>query len=473
MSAGGESDDAASPPDVESQVFDCVRPPRKRRRRRKLGAYASSVGAEQPGAEQPDEPSLNTSPAPPVNERRTRNRPNRRAIEMMDSFGDEIKGWNDLIPILTMMKNKLGPRRRWPLGEAKEKRMFQALDVFLDLNSSGHSSDLLVRYLQSGRAGSGGSASLVTRRETAEAVSKAGNGGQLLDNVKMLLDGCRDEYDNGKQCDPIVNSIRMSLLQILQGVRSRNELTREGFNFSNGTWQMAAQHVAEYGMSTLYQQAAILGRLPTSAAMMEEIRKFIMTDAHTYVLPQRESTRCEGARALLKTPTELHYLFPLKNKISKDKFCKLLSGNLDSATPKLRKWLHVTDLCAMCPKRLIAIRYMRSLVANIANHALSTECSDLLERIYVISEAEADPQLGREDELNLGQVHHQHCGELDWHETKGDCRDAGDCICWLPPFLQEQGQRCLSEKMGVHMSGACHTLVGRLESKGVTWTRWP
>jgi hypothetical protein len=153
-------------------------------------------------------------------------------------------------------------------------------------------------------------------------------------------------------------------------------------------------------MSTIFQQATTMGRLPISEAMMEEIRKFVMTDKYTYILPQRDSMKCEGARALLKSPTELHYLFPLKNKISKDKFCKLLSGNLDSATPKLRKWLHVTDLCPMCPKRLIAIRYMRSLVANIANHALSTECSDLLERIYVISEAEADPQLGREDELN-------------------------------------------------------------------------
>ena len=125
-----------------------------------MGAYASSAEAEQ----QPEEPEE------PVNERRTRNRPNLRAIEMMDSFGDEIKGWNDLIPILTMMKNKLGPRRMWPLGEAKEKRMFQALDVFLDLNSSGHSSDLLLRYLHSGRTGPGGSASLVTRRETGSSI---------------------------------------------------------------------------------------------------------------------------------------------------------------------------------------------------------------------------------------------------------------------------------------------------------------
>ena len=153
-----------------------------------MGAYASSAEAEQ----QPEEPSLNTSPAPPVNERRTRNRPNARATEMMNSFGNEIKGWNDLVPILTMMKSKLGPRRVWPPGNVNEKIMFQALDVFLDLNSSGHSSDLLLRYLHSGRTGSGGSASLATRRATAEAVSKAGYGGQLLDNVKMLLDGCRD-----------------------------------------------------------------------------------------------------------------------------------------------------------------------------------------------------------------------------------------------------------------------------------------
>jgi hypothetical protein len=64
--------------------------------------------------------------------------------------------------------------------------VFQALDVFLDLNSSGNSSDLLLRYLHAGRTESGGSASLATRRATAEAVSKASYDGQLLDNVKML-----------------------------------------------------------------------------------------------------------------------------------------------------------------------------------------------------------------------------------------------------------------------------------------------
>ena len=179
-----------------------------------MGAYASSAEAEQ----QPEEPSLNASPAPAGNVRRGRNRPNLRAVAMMEAFGDEIKGWDDLIPLLTMMQSKLGQRRKWPPGDWAEKRMFQALDVFLDLNSSGHSSDLLLRYLHSGRTGPGGSASLVTRRETAEAVSKAGYGGQLLDNVKMLLGGCRDEFDDGKRSDPIVNSIRMSLLQLLQGV---------------------------------------------------------------------------------------------------------------------------------------------------------------------------------------------------------------------------------------------------------------
>ena len=53
MSAGEESGDEASPPDVASQVLDYDRP--KRRHRRGSGAFASMVGAEQ----QPDEPSMN------------------------------------------------------------------------------------------------------------------------------------------------------------------------------------------------------------------------------------------------------------------------------------------------------------------------------------------------------------------------------------------------------------------------------
>ena len=87
MSAGGESDDAASPPDVESQVLDFPKRP-KRRRHSSSGAFASSAGAEQ----QP-EPTLNTSPAPSRTERRVRNRPNARATAMMEAFGDEVKGW--------------------------------------------------------------------------------------------------------------------------------------------------------------------------------------------------------------------------------------------------------------------------------------------------------------------------------------------------------------------------------------------
>jgi hypothetical protein len=44
---------------------------------------------------------------------------------------------------------------------------------------------------------------------------------------------------------------------------------------------------------------------------------------------------------------------------------------------------------------------MRSLVGNIADTTLSAKCSELLERIIIVTEAEADPQLGREDEMNL------------------------------------------------------------------------
>jgi hypothetical protein len=85
MSADEESGDGASPPDVESQVLD-YDPPRARRRSSR-GAFTSNAGAQQ----QP-EPTLDTSPAPPKTERRVRNRPNVRALAMMKSFGDEIKG---------------------------------------------------------------------------------------------------------------------------------------------------------------------------------------------------------------------------------------------------------------------------------------------------------------------------------------------------------------------------------------------
>ena len=40
-------------------------------------------------------------------------------------------------------------------------------------------------------------------------------------------------------------------------------------------------------------------------------------------------------------------------------------------------------------------------IAGCQHSKSCTECSEFLERIYVISETEADPQLGREDELNL------------------------------------------------------------------------
>ena len=168
-------------------------------------------------------------------------------------------------------------------------------------------------------------------------------------------------------------------------------------------------------------------------AMMEEIRKFIMTDAHTYILPQRESTRCEGARVLLKTPTALYYLFPLKDQISKDKFCKLLSGNLDSATPKLRKWLHVTDLCAMCPKRLIAIRYMRSLVANIANTALSAQNS---------SNGSASSQRPKLAKFITNIVENS-IGTRPKVTSSMKVIVSVMVFDWLPPIPQEHGQRCL------------------------------
>lgn len=250
--------------------------------------------------------------------------------------------------MLNALKERF-PKRTWPLNEDAEKRAFQSLDLFLDILSGGNSSDFLERYLLSGRDVRGRSSGCVQRGDTYKQLMRSINHQPVfLRNVKSILMACREEQE-GALTDPIINSIRINVLKIMIGVQQRSTLEEAGFPFSRQTWNKAREHNDEYGPDSLYIQNVELGHPEVPVFLREEIREHVMNDRYTYVLPQRSAV-CEEARALTVNIERVYDEFPSKHLISYSKFRGLCSGKKCSATPTLRKWLHITDKCVLKEK---------------------------------------------------------------------------------------------------------------------------
>ena len=305
--------------------------------------------------------------------------------------------------MLTALKERF-PTRVWPVNQDDERRVFQALDLFLDVLSGGNSGDLLERYLDSGSTAKGRSSGCAQRGETYKHLSQTLNYQPVyLKNAKSILIACREAQQPIARSDPIINSIRMNVLKILQGVELRTNLEEAGFPFSRKTWAKAQQHNKEFGVDSLYIQDVVLGHPEVSLEMKKQIQEHVMSDKYTYVLPQRPSFAIEEARALTTTLEQIYEDFPSKCDISLDKFRKLCTGKKDSATPTLRKWLHITDMCQICPQRKAAIRYLRALVSGIKSNSIREKISNILEEIILKTATDANPQLGRENSLYLDQ----------------------------------------------------------------------
>ena len=71
----------------------------------------------------------------------------------------------------------------------------------------------------------------------------------------------------------------------------------------------------------------------------------------------------------------------------------MVSGKKDSATPLVRRWLHVTDKCQICPQREAAIATMQNLISEVKDDSLQTT----LDHVVKVTEESDNPNVGRQD----------------------------------------------------------------------------
>jgi hypothetical protein len=221
-----------------------------------------------------------------------------------------------------------------------------------------------------------------------------------MENVHEMLLDLRARYDHGKT-DPIVNSIRINLVKLIQGLsrRGRDALTAEGFLFSKRAWALAEDHTEKHDMNA-YMQGSIIGRRVISEEIREKIRAHVMKDENTKVLPERR--KGHECRAFIRDVKEVYNDFPERDSLGYDAFRLLCSGNKASAVgadgdkPPIRKWIHVTDMCQTCPQRQASIITLQQFVTM----ATTASCNSFFQTTFddaVRRSCEADPQAGRAD----------------------------------------------------------------------------
>jgi hypothetical protein len=67
--------------------------------------------------------------------------------------------------------------------------------------------------------------------------------------------------------------------------------------------------------------------------------------------------------------THVYNAFELKDQLSLSQFRLLVSGKKDSAVPNVRKWIHETDKCQLCPQRKTAIMVLTKLLPPVEGKA--------------------------------------------------------------------------------------------------------
>ena len=88
-----------------------------------------------------------------------------RATRISEFLNDasNIQTPRDILAVHQALKERF-PTRKWPVAEGSERRLFQELDVVLEMMSGGKATDLLEKYILSGGR-QGGSVRMVQRSE--------------------------------------------------------------------------------------------------------------------------------------------------------------------------------------------------------------------------------------------------------------------------------------------------------------------
>jgi hypothetical protein len=296
----------------------------------------------------------------------------------------------DLPKLLAAIKDKF-KKRKWP--QKDNKKSFKCLDLLLGILGGDNKKDVLMDYLNT-----------ATRKSMKESIKK--NDPDAYDvkaNIKLMLEDCRKQT-NASQTDPIVNSVRINLLKLLNGAKGqgRKKLLEDGFAFGTSTWAKAYDDVIENGMAVYKQPISVQGRSSVSVNLKSKIHDHVMNSENDYikVLPAGDKTT-KGAVALNCGIREIYNAFSQKNELGYDSFRKLVSGKKDSATPKLRKWLHETDHCQICPQRETAISAMQVLVSTASSKSSLSSLREIFDNVVAVSEEALDPHVGRTELAEL------------------------------------------------------------------------
>ena len=177
----------------------------------------------------------------------------------------------DLPKLLAAIKDKF-KKRKWP--QKDNKKSFKCLDLLLEILGGDNKKDVLMDYLNT-----------ATRKSMKETIKKNDpDAYDVKENIKLMLEDCRKQT-NASQTDPIVNSVRINLLKLLNGAKGqgRKKLLEDGFAFGTNTWAKAYDDVIENGMAVYKQPISVQGRSSVSVNLKSKIHDHVMNSENDYI----------------------------------------------------------------------------------------------------------------------------------------------------------------------------------------------